>query len=188
MDHMANKLTFIVILHRGLCVQTIRSRDLHYTQVPCQILSVGTLQRKTLDTRSLFHEKFRRGRHRQSQIGGVLTFFPAPCRRGNHRRGLLHHHACLRSDAWVVHLGTTGRLSLYLVLSCIDLVSCLTWSRSSYCNATCCVCWDSMNVDTMSSQSIELSCLCCLWSCMLSVVSRCFGQVDASDSKRGYLC
>ena len=23
---------------------------------------------------------------------------------------------------------------------------------------------------------------------MLSVVSRCFGQVDASDSKRGYLC
>ena len=23
---------------------------------------------------------------------------------------------------------------------------------------------------------------------MLSVVSKCFGQVDASDSKRGYLC
>ena len=23
----------------------------------------------------------------------------APCRRGNHHRGLLHHHACLRSDA-----------------------------------------------------------------------------------------
>ena len=23
----------------------------------------------------------------------------APCRRGNHHRGILHHHACLRSDA-----------------------------------------------------------------------------------------
>ena len=30
---------------------------------------------------------------------GSLTFFPAPCRRGNHHRELLHHHACLRSDA-----------------------------------------------------------------------------------------
>ena len=54
---------------------------------------------KTLKRKTIFHEKFRRGRHRQSQIGGVLTFFPAPCRRGNHHRGLLHHHACLRSDA-----------------------------------------------------------------------------------------
>ena len=27
---------------------------------------------------------------------GILS---APCRRGNHHRGLLHHHACLRSDA-----------------------------------------------------------------------------------------
>ena len=79
-------------------------------------------------------------------------------------------------------------LSSPLVPSCLDLVSCLSWSRSSYCNATCCVCWDPMNVDIMSSQSIELSCLCCLWSYMLSVVSRCFGQVHASDSKRGYLC
>ena len=30
LDHTCNKLTFVVILHRGLCVQTIRSRDLHY--------------------------------------------------------------------------------------------------------------------------------------------------------------
>ena len=57
------------------------------------------LDAKTLIRKTIFHEKFRRGRHRQSQIGGVLTFFPAPCRRGNHHRGLLHHHACLRSDA-----------------------------------------------------------------------------------------
>ena len=57
------------------------------------------LDAKTLIRKIIFHGKFRRGRHRQSQIGGVLTFFPAPCRRGNHHRGLLHHHACLRSDA-----------------------------------------------------------------------------------------
>ena len=75
-----------------------------------------------------------------------------------------------------------------LVPPCLDLVSCLSWSRSSYCNITYCVCWDLMNIDTMSSQSIELSCLCCLWFCMLSVASRCSGQVDACDSKRGYLC
>ena len=56
------------------------------------------LDAKTLIRKTIFHEKLRRGRHRQSQIGGVLTFFPAACRRGNHHRGLLHHHACLRSD------------------------------------------------------------------------------------------
>ena len=41
---------------------------------------------KTLIRKTIFHEKFRRGRHRQSQIGGVLKLFPAPCRRGNHHR------------------------------------------------------------------------------------------------------
>ena len=30
---------------------------------------------------------------------GSSDVLPAPCRRGNHHRGLLHHHACLRSDA-----------------------------------------------------------------------------------------
>jgi hypothetical protein len=30
--------------------------------------------------------------------------------------------------------------------------------------------------------------ICCLWSCMLSVVSSYLGRVVASDSKRGYLC
>ena len=57
------------------------------------------LDAKTLIKNLIFHEKFRRGRHRQSQIRRVLLFFPAPCRRGNHHRGLLHHHACLRSEA-----------------------------------------------------------------------------------------
>ena len=33
---------------------------------------------KTLIRKTIFHEKFRRGRHRQSQIGGVLTFSRHP--------------------------------------------------------------------------------------------------------------
>ena len=57
------------------------------------------LDAKTLIKKTIFHEKFRRGRHRQSQIGGVLKLFPAPRRRGDHHRRALHHHACLRSDA-----------------------------------------------------------------------------------------
>ena len=77
-------------------------------------------------------------------------------------------------------------LSSPLVPSCLDLVSCLSWSRSSYCNARCCVCWDPMNIDTIFIQVVYLS--MCSWSCMLSVTSRCFGQVDAFNSKRGYLC
>jgi hypothetical protein len=71
---------------------------------------------------------------------------------------------------------------------CLDLVSCLTWSRSSYCNATCCVSWDPMNIEYYVKLIIDLSCLCYLWSCMLSVASRCSGQVDSCDSKREYLC
>ena len=54
---------------------------------------------KTLVRSQIFHEKFRRGRHRQSQIRGVLKLFPAPWQRGDHHRRLLHRHACLRSDA-----------------------------------------------------------------------------------------
>jgi hypothetical protein len=70
-------------------------------------------------------------------------------------------------------------------------VSCPTWSRSSLCNSTCCVCWDPMSIDTMLSWCAEyylLLSLCYLWSCMLSVASRYFGRVDASDFKREYLC
>jgi hypothetical protein len=64
----------------------------------------------------------------------------------------------------------------------------LTWSRSSYYNATYCVCWDLMNIEYYVKLIIDLSCLRYLWSCMLSVASRSFGQVDACDSKREYLC
>jgi hypothetical protein len=35
--------------------------------------------------------------------------------------------------------------------SCLDLVSCPIWSRSSLCNSTCCVCWDPMSIGIMLS-------------------------------------
>jgi hypothetical protein len=38
--------------------------------------------------------------------------------------------------------------------SCLDLMSCFTWSRLPLCNYTCCVCWDLMNISVM----IELMC------------------------------
>jgi hypothetical protein len=58
-----------------------------------------------------------------------------------------------------------------------------TWSRSSLCNSICCVYWDLMNIEYHVKLIIELSCLCYLWSCMLSVASRCFGQVDACNPR-----
>ena len=39
---------------------------------------ISTPDAKTLIRRKISHEKFRRGRHRQSQIGGVLTFSRHP--------------------------------------------------------------------------------------------------------------
>jgi hypothetical protein len=39
--------------------------------------------------------------------------------------------------------------------SCLDLVSCPTWSRSSFCNSTYCVCWDPMSIATMLSWCAE---------------------------------
>jgi hypothetical protein len=72
--------------------------------------------------------------------------------------------------------------------SCLDLVSCLSWSRSSLCNSTCCVCWDTMNIEYYVKLIVDLSCICYLWSYMLSITSRYLGQVDANDSKREYLC
>jgi hypothetical protein len=53
------------------------------------------------------------------------------------------------------------------------------------CNSTCCVCWDPMNTEYYVKLIIDLSCVCYLCSCMLSVASRYLGRVDASDSKRG---
>jgi hypothetical protein len=75
-----------------------------------------------------------------------------------------------------------------LCASCLDLVSCLSWSRSSLCNCTCCVCWDPMNIEYYVKLIVDSLSLSYLWSCMLSVASRYLGQVDVSDSKREYLC
>jgi hypothetical protein len=59
--------------------------------------------------------------------------------------GLLHRHACLRRDEWVVYLGlwviaVARWLSSPPCVSCLDLVSCPIWLRSSLYNSTYCVC------------------------------------------------
>jgi hypothetical protein len=84
-------------------------------------------------------------------------------------------------------IGVARWLSYPPCASCLDLVSCLSWSRSYLCNSTCCVCWDPINIEYYVKVIADLSCLYYLWSCMLSVSSRYLGQVDASDSKREYL-
>jgi hypothetical protein len=81
--------------------------------------------------------------------------------RGIPARGLLHHHGHLHSDVWVVYLRlrviAEARWSSHPpCASYLDLVSCLSWSRSSLCNSTYCVCWDSMSIGTMSSWCAEL--------------------------------
>jgi hypothetical protein len=121
------------------------------------------------------------------------NLFPAPCRRGESSpeastSPCLPPEWCVSSSSLDYGSIAVARwLSLHFVPSCLDLVSCPTWSRSYYCNATCCVCWDPMNIEYYVKLIINLS-LCYLRSCMLSVTSRCFGQVDACNSKREYLC
>jgi hypothetical protein len=79
--------------------------------------------------------------------------------RGITTGGLFHRHTCLRHDEWVVYLGygsiaVARWLSSPPCASCLDLMSCLTWSRSPLCNSTYFVCWDLMNISVM----IELMC------------------------------
>jgi hypothetical protein len=64
------------------------------------------LDGKTLRTQSIFHETYcklppssTRDREGPEALPGTLS------ERGITTRGLLHHHACLRSDVWVVYLG-----------------------------------------------------------------------------------
>jgi hypothetical protein len=47
-------------------------------------------------------------------------------------------HGCIAVSRW---------LSSPPCASCLDLVSCVSWSRLSLCNSTCCVCWDPMNIE-----------------------------------------
>ena len=125
---------------------------------------------------------------------GVLKLFPAPCRRGESSPE--GSTSPCPPPEWCVSssyldygsIAVARWLSSPLVPSCLDLVSCLSWSRSSYCNATCCVCWDLTYIDTYVELNIILPCLCHLWSCMLSVTFWSLGQVNTCDSKRGYLC
>jgi hypothetical protein len=82
--------------------------------------------------------------------------------------GLLHHHSTFRvmcewSTLDYGSIAVARWLSSPPCASCLDLVSCLSWSRSSLCNSTCCVCWDPMNIDTMSSWIVDLLYLCYLY-------------------------
>jgi hypothetical protein len=125
---------------------------------------------------------------------GSRSSFRHPAREGNHHRRP-SSSPCLPPE-WCVSSPPLDHGSIAVArwpssppcASCLDLVSCLSWSRLSLCNSTCCVCWDPMNIEYYVKVIVDLSCLCYLWSCMLSVVSRYFGQVDAIDFKRRYLC
>jgi hypothetical protein len=133
-------------------------------------------------------------RHCRPEIGRVRSSSWHPVGEGNHHRRP-SSSPCLPPE-WCVSsppldhgsIAVARWLSSPPCASYLDLVSCLSWSRSSLCNSTCCVCWDPMNIEYYVKLIVDLSCLCYLSSCMLSVVSRYFGQVDASDSKREYLC
>jgi hypothetical protein len=123
--------------------------------------------------------------------GGSRSSSWHPAKEGNHHRR--PSSSPCQPPAWVVYLGllviaVARWLSSPPCASCLDLVSCLSWSRSSLCNSTCCFCWDPMNIEYYVKLIVDLSCLCYLLCCMLSVASRYLGQVDASDSKREYLC
>jgi hypothetical protein len=133
-----------------------------------------------------------------SEIGRIQELILAPCRRGESlpeafsTTMVASRVMCEYSTLDYGSIAVARWLSPPPCASCLDLVSCPTWSRSSLCNHTCCVCWDPMSIGTMSSWCVEsyifMLSLCCLWSCMLSVASRYLGRVDASDSKREYLC
>jgi hypothetical protein len=128
------------------------------------------------------------------RLGGSRSSFRHPAGEGNHHRrpslSPCQPPECCVSSPPLDHgsIAVARWLSSPPCASCLDLVSCLSWSRSSLCNSTCCVCWDPMNIEYYVKLIVDLSCLCYLWSCMLSVASRYLGQVDASDSKREYLC
>jgi hypothetical protein len=132
--------------------------------------------------------------HRQPEFGRVQKLFLAPCWRGESSPDAFF--ITMPASEWCVSsppldhgsIAVSRWLSSPPCASCVDLVSYLSWSGSSLCNSTCCVCWDLMNIEYYVKLIVDLSCLCYLWSCMLSVASRYLGQVDASDSKREYLC
>jgi hypothetical protein len=133
-------------------------------------------------------------RHRRHEIGRVQKLFSAPCRGGESSPEVFF--IAMPASGVIRELSTPGpwvHSSSYMVVFSfmrLHVRSCELpiWSRSSLCNSTCCVCWDPMNIEYYVKLIVDLSCLCYLRSCMLSAASRYFGQVDACDSKREYLC
>jgi hypothetical protein len=106
---------------------------------------------------------------RRREIGRVQKLFLAPCRRGESlpkaffitmpASRVMRQYSTLDYGS----IAVARWFSSPPCASCLDLVSCLSWSRSSLCNSTCCVCWDPMNIDTMSSWFAELLSLCYLY-------------------------
>jgi hypothetical protein len=104
------------------------------------------LNKKTLRARSIFQKTYckpppssTRDRQGPEALPDILLD------RGITTRGLLHHHACLRSDVWYGSIAVARWMSSPPCASYLDLVSCLSWS--SLCNSTCYVCWDPMNIE-----------------------------------------
>jgi hypothetical protein len=133
-------------------------------------------------------------RCRRPEIGRVQKLFPAPCRRGESSPEAffitMPASRVIREKSTLDYgsIAIARWLSSPPCASCLDFVSCLSWSRSSLCNSTCCVWWDPMNIEYYVKLIVDLLCLCYLWSCMLSVATRYLGRVNASDSKWEYLC
>ena len=96
---------------------------------------------KTLSTRANFPEKFRRSRHRRTHLGGFWSCLPALCRRG--RSSPEASSSPCQPPRWCVSsssqdygsIAVARWLSSPICASClVDLVSCLSWSRSFLCN------------------------------------------------------
>jgi hypothetical protein len=102
-----------------------------------------------------------------ARSGGSRSSSQHPAGEGNHRwrtssSPCLPPEWCVSSLPWTT-VAVARWLSSPPCASCLDPVSCLSWSRSSLCNSTCCVCWDPMNINTMSSWFAELLSLCYLY-------------------------
>jgi hypothetical protein len=113
------------------------------------------LDGKTLEDRSIFHETYykpppssTRDREGPEALPGTLpeAFFITMGASGV---------MCELSTLDYGSIAVARWLSSPSCALCLDIVSCLSWSRSSLCNSTCCVCWDPMNIGTMSSWCAE---------------------------------
>jgi hypothetical protein len=87
-----------------------------------------------------------------ARLGGSRSSSRHPVGDGNHHRRpssspCLPPEWCVSSRPWTGSIAVARWLSSPPCASCLDIVSCLSWSRSSLCNSTCCVCWDLMNIE-----------------------------------------